>query len=57
LTVTHDDLERDPEMLAGVSGGSPKVLSNLKTFLETGRALPQRTFGKLIGSNNKKVKL
>jgi uncharacterized protein YndB with AHSA1/START domain len=40
LTVTHDDLERDPAMLAGVSGGWPKVLSNLKTFLETGRALP-----------------
>jgi uncharacterized protein YndB with AHSA1/START domain len=39
LTVTHDDLERDPQMLAGVSGGWPKVLSNLKTFLETGHAL------------------
>jgi uncharacterized protein YndB with AHSA1/START domain len=41
LTVTHEDLERDPQMFAGVSGGWPKVLSNLKTFLETGRALPQ----------------
>jgi uncharacterized protein YndB with AHSA1/START domain len=40
LTVSHHDLERDPEMLAGVSGGWPKVLSNLKTLLETGRALP-----------------
>jgi uncharacterized protein YndB with AHSA1/START domain len=40
LTVTHDDLERDPQMLKGVSGGWPVVLSNLKTFLETGRALP-----------------
>ena len=40
LTVTHDDLEGDPDMLKGVSGGWPKVLSNLKTFLETGRALP-----------------
>ena len=40
LTVTHEDLERDPQMLAGVSGGWPKVLSNLKTLLETGRALP-----------------
>jgi uncharacterized protein YndB with AHSA1/START domain len=39
LTVTHEDLERDPEMLAGISGGWPKVLSNLKTLLETGRAL------------------
>jgi len=41
LTVTHEDLERDPKMLAGISGGWPKVLSNLKTFLETGRALPR----------------
>jgi uncharacterized protein YndB with AHSA1/START domain len=38
LTVTHDEL--DAQMLAGVSGGWPKVLSNLKTLLETGRALP-----------------
>ncbi len=41
LTVTHDDLERDAAMLAGVSGGWPKVLSNLKTLLETGRAFPR----------------
>ncbi|WP_211464049.1 SRPBCC family protein [Collimonas silvisoli] len=40
LTVTHEDLERDPQMLAGISGGWPKVLSNLKTLLETGRTLP-----------------
>ena len=41
LTVTHEDLERDPQMLAGVSSGWPKVLSNLKTLLETGRAFPR----------------
>jgi len=41
LTVTHEDLERDPQMLAGISGGWPKILSNLKTLLETGRALPR----------------
>jgi hypothetical protein len=28
-------------MLEGISGGWPKVLSNLKTLLETGHALPQ----------------
>jgi uncharacterized protein YndB with AHSA1/START domain len=39
LTVTHDGLEGDPQMLEGISGGWPKVLSNLKTFLETGRPL------------------
>jgi len=41
LTVTHADLERDPQMLDGISGGWPKVLSNLKTLLETGRPLPR----------------
>jgi uncharacterized protein YndB with AHSA1/START domain len=41
LTVTHDDVAHDPKMFAGISGGWPKVLSNLKTLLETGRALPQ----------------
>ena len=40
LTVTHDDLAKDPKMLSGVSGGWPKILSNLKTLLETGHALP-----------------
>jgi hypothetical protein len=28
-------------MLAGISSGWPMVLSNLKTFLEKGRALPR----------------
>ena len=41
LTVTHDGLEGDTQMLTGISGGWPKVLSNLKTFLETGHALPR----------------
>jgi uncharacterized protein YndB with AHSA1/START domain len=41
LTVTHADLEGDPQMLEGISGGWPKVLSNLKTLLETGSALPR----------------
>jgi hypothetical protein len=40
LTVTHEDLEHDPKMLASISGGWPQVLSNLKSFLETGHALP-----------------
>lgn len=41
LTVSHEDLERDPQMLASISGGWPRVLSNLKTLLETGRAFPR----------------
>lgn len=39
LTVSHENLENDPKMLASISGGWPAVLSNLKTFLETGEAL------------------
>jgi uncharacterized protein YndB with AHSA1/START domain len=39
LKVTHDRLENDPRMLESIAGGWPKVLSNLKTFLETSRAL------------------
>ena len=41
LTVSHVDLEKDPQMLMGISGGWPSVLSNLKTFLETGKVLPR----------------
>ena len=41
LTVSHEDLERDPKMLESISGGWPMVLSNLKTLLETGRTLPR----------------
>lgn len=36
LTVTHDDFEPDSEMLRGISGGWPGILSNLKSLLETG---------------------
>ena len=43
LTVTHENLERDAPMLAGISSGWPRVLSNLKTLLETGRGLPPST--------------
>lgn len=41
LTVTHEDLDNDAKMLSGIAGGWPKVLSNLKTLLETGDALPK----------------
>jgi uncharacterized protein YndB with AHSA1/START domain len=40
LTVVHDRLDGAPKTAAGVAGeGWMFVLSNLKTFLETGRAL------------------
>lgn len=37
LIVTH---EARPKLLEAVSGGWPKVLASLKSFLETGKALP-----------------
>jgi uncharacterized protein YndB with AHSA1/START domain len=37
LTVTHDHLEAD--MLRKIANGWPRVLSSLKSFLETGRPL------------------
>lgn len=39
LTVTHDDLLVGSGMHMGVSRGWPIVLSSMKSFLETGRAL------------------
>lgn len=39
LTVAHDELLAGGGMAKGVSKGWPIVLSSLKSFLETGRAL------------------
>ena len=40
LTVTHDRLGSDTNMLKGISEGWPRVLSSLKSLLETGKPLP-----------------
>ena len=40
LTVTHDNLDERGKTLRGISEGWPMVLASLKSFLETGRALP-----------------
>lgn len=40
LTVIHDRLEPDSEMLQGITKGWPKVLSSLKSIMETGQPLP-----------------
>ena len=41
LSITHTN-EREPsKFIAAVSGGWPKVISNLKSLLETGSALMQ----------------
>jgi uncharacterized protein YndB with AHSA1/START domain len=41
LTVTHDRLEPRSDMLEGITEGWPKVLTSLKSLLETGKALPR----------------
>ncbi len=40
LTVIHDDFEPGGTVATVVSRGWPKVLSDLKTRLETGETLP-----------------
>ena len=40
LTVIHDELGEDGKTLRDISGGWPLVMASLKSFLETGRALP-----------------
>ena len=39
LTVTHGSFQAGSTMVKKVSGGWPRVLSSLKTFLETGKGL------------------
>lgn len=39
LTVIHDELQTGSEMAAGISQGWPRVLSSLKSLLETGEAI------------------
>jgi len=50
LTVTHS-VERDPsKLLQALSGGWPKVLSNLKSLLETGTVALQEAYPAASGS-------
>ncbi len=39
LTVTHDELEAGSDMERKISQGWPRVLSSLKSLLDTGRPL------------------
>ena len=40
LTITHEIDKPGSKLIDAVSGGWPKILSSLKTLLETGSALP-----------------
>jgi uncharacterized protein YndB with AHSA1/START domain len=39
VTVVHDELEEGSDMAGRIANGWPRVLSSLKSFLETGRPL------------------
>lgn len=39
LTVTHTSPRPDSKLIVAVSGGWPKILSNLKSLLETGKPI------------------
>jgi uncharacterized protein YndB with AHSA1/START domain/DNA-binding transcriptional ArsR family regulator len=45
LTVIHDQLERAPKTAANVAGGWMFIISGLKTYLETGKPLSDRSTG------------
>lgn len=40
LTVTHETDAPNSKLIEAVSGGWPRILSNLKSLLETGKPLP-----------------
>ncbi len=40
LTVIHDDFDPGSAVLEGITEGWPRILSDLKTLLETGDTLP-----------------
>lgn len=39
LTVIHDDFAPDSKVLPGIQKGWPAILSSMKTYLESGRAM------------------
>jgi uncharacterized protein YndB with AHSA1/START domain len=45
LTVTHDQFKAGSTMPGKVNGGWPRVLSSLKSFLETGKGLAAANCG------------
>jgi uncharacterized protein YndB with AHSA1/START domain len=39
LTITHSSVKANSKVIVAVAGGWPKILSNLKSFLETGKPI------------------
>jgi uncharacterized protein YndB with AHSA1/START domain len=50
LDVIHGDFQPDSDMITRVSGGWPRVLSSLKSFLETGIPLKAAVCGSRQGA-------
>ncbi|MBX7157470.1 MAG: hypothetical protein K1X66_03690 [Verrucomicrobiae bacterium] len=46
LTVRHDQFKANSKMASKVSWGWPRVLSSLKSFLETGKPLDSEIYRK-----------
>ncbi|HEV2700575.1 MAG TPA: SRPBCC family protein [Steroidobacteraceae bacterium] len=44
LTVTHSSPKPNSQLIVAVSGGWPKILSNLKSLLETGKPIATEKF-------------
>jgi uncharacterized protein YndB with AHSA1/START domain len=44
LTITHSSVRADSKLIVAVSGGWPKILSNLKSLLETGKPIAIEKF-------------
>jgi uncharacterized protein YndB with AHSA1/START domain len=54
LAITHS-IEREPsQFIEAVSGGWPRIISNLKSLLETGSAVMQDTFRAQSASQGKR---
>lgn len=57
LTIVHDDFDDGSKMFESISGGWPRVLSSLKSFLETGKGLePSWTESDLRKAHLKEVR-
>src|SRR5262249_27988613 len=46
LTITHEIDQPKSKLIEAVSGGWPKILANLKSLLETGKALDMENYPK-----------
>jgi len=53
LTITHSIEREESKLIGAVSGGWPKVLSNLKSLLETGSAVMNEPYSTSVAQAGK----